>query len=70
MAPMEGFKVDSNSQVQESLEALAYVGGPAYASEWSQRPTRDEPYVIENQCQLQLLPACSRREHALSDASG
>jgi hypothetical protein len=38
--------VDTNSQVLESPEVLAYLGGSAYASEWSRRPTHDEPYLI------------------------
>jgi hypothetical protein len=38
--------VDTNSQVQESLEVLAYLAGPTCASERSRRPTRDEPYVV------------------------
>jgi hypothetical protein len=38
--------VDTNSQVQESLEVLAYLAGPVYAGEWSRRPTHDEPYAI------------------------
>jgi hypothetical protein len=55
--------VDTNSQVQESLEVLAYVGGPAYASEWSQRPTRDEPYVVGSAL---VNPAGQTSHHSFS----
>lgn len=38
--------MDTKSQVQESLEVLAYEAGPTYATEWSRRPTHDEPYAV------------------------